>query len=402
MQPIELKAEQFSNYPPEARKLAEHYTATLAQLPPSFVPSLLREVIEYDYKFPVERKAVEKELETITALSPSDRLEWFAGFEQIKLSKPLIDYDWVNSPGQFVEQLSAHLWATHQLDAFRAAATSYANRLGRVNPPEQPPIPRLGISIIGQGVTTYNDPLFRKLRPQGVHFTQLKSENALETMLAVVAERAKAHPVPYGHWYVDGGAEAKYDPAITCVSYRALELARAALTTKMRSEIERPGMGPEALRTLMARMKPEDIGLRTSANGNSDPVITRFQLKVLTEASGTQIFATTFAQWTAREALRRAQPVTLLVRFAPRQKQKPMNEMISASANSPELDPIGSLVDADFGSYYNYLNQQRLPGADQSSFVAWFEGHNEAVAIGPKWAPGTQSNVPTDPKQFFA
>ena len=402
MQPIELKAEQFSNYPPEARKLAEHYTATLAQLPPSFVPSLLREVIEYDYKFPVERKAVEKELETITALSPSDRLEWFAGFEQIKLSKPLIDYDWVNSPGQFVEQLSAHLWATHQLDAFRAAATSYANRLGRVNPPEQPPIPRLGISIIGQGVTIYNDPLFRKLRPQGVHFTQLKSENALETMLAVVAERAKAHPVPYGHWYVDGGAEAKYDPAITCVSYRALELARAALTTKMRSEIERPGMGPEALRTLMARMKPEDIGLRTSANGNSDPVITRFQLKVLTEASGTQIFATTFAQWTAREALRRAQPVTLLVRFAPRQKQKPMNEMISASANSPELDPIGSLVDADFGSYYNYLNQQRLPGADQSSFVAWFEGHNEAVAIGPKWAPGTQSNVPTDPKQFFA
>ena len=373
MQPIELKAEQFSNYPPEARKLAEHYTATLAQLPPSFVPSLLREVIEYDYKFPVERKAVEKELETITALSTSDRVEWFDGFAKIQLSQQLVSYDWVNSPGQFVEQLSAHLWATHQLDAFRTAATNYANRLAKVNPPEPLPIPRLGISIIGKGVTTYNDPLFRKLRPQGVHFTQVKSDNALETMLNVVAERAKSNPIPYGHWYVDGGPEAKYDPAITCVSYRALEPARAALTAKMRSEIERPGMGPEALRTLMARMKPEDIGLRASANGNSDPVITRFQLKVLTEASGTQIFATTFAQWTAREALRRAQPVTLLVRFAPRQKQKPMNEMISASANSPELDPIGSLVDADFGSYYNFLNQQRLPGADQSSFVAWFE-----------------------------
>ena len=54
-----------------------------------FVPSLLREVIEYDYKFPVERKAVEKELETITALSPSDRSEWFEGFAQIKLSQQL-------------------------------------------------------------------------------------------------------------------------------------------------------------------------------------------------------------------------------------------------------------------------------------------------------------------------
>ena len=400
MQPIELKAEQFSNYPPEARKLAEHYTGTLSQLPPGFVPSLLREILEYDYKFPVERKAVEKELETIAALSPADRAEWFAGFEQIKLSQQLASYDWVNSPGQFVEQLSAHLWATHQLDAFRAAATSYANRLAAANPPELPPIPRLGISVIGQGVTTYNDPLFRKLRPHGVHFTQVKPDGAMQTMLDVVAERAKAHPIPYGHWYVDGGAEAKYDPALTGVSYRALEPARAGLTTKMRAEIERPGMGPEALRTLMARMKPEDIGLNSTANGSADPIMARFQLKVLTEASGTQIFATTFAQWTAREALRRAQPVTLLVRFAPRQKQKPMNEMIAATA--PELDPVGSLVDADFGSYYNYLNQQRLPGAEHSSFVVWFEGHNQAVAIGPKWQRGTQSNEITDPKQFFA
>jgi hypothetical protein len=398
----ELKPAQFSNYPPEARKLAEHYTGTLAQLPPSFVPSLLREVIEYDYKFPVERRAVEKELQTITALSPSDRSEWFDGFAQIKLSQQLVNYDWVNSPGQFVEQLSAHLWATHQLDAFRAAATSYANRLAAANPPEPPPISRLGISVIGQGVTTYDSPLFRKLRPHGVHFTQVKPENALQTMLDVVAERAKTHPIPYGHWYVDGGAESKYDPALTGVSYRALAPARAALTAKLRAEIERPGMGPEALRTLMARMKPEDIGLAATANRNVDPIMARFQLKILTEASGTQIFATTFAQWTAREALRRAQPATLLVRFAPRQKQKPMNEMISAAANSPELDPVGSLVDGDFASYYNFINQQRLPGADHSSFVAWFEGHNEAVVIGPKWTRGTQSDTPTDPKQFFA
>lgn len=400
MQPAELKSEQFSNYPPEARKLAEHYTGTLSQLPPSFVPSLLREVIEYDYKFPVERKAIEKELETLTALSPSDRAEWFAGFAQITLSHQLVNYDWVNSPGQFVEQLSAHLWATHQLDAFRAAATSYASRLAAANPPEPPPIPRLGISVIGQGVTTYNNPLFRKLRPYGAHFTQVKPEGAMQTMLAVVAERAKATPISYGHWYVDGGAEAKYDPALTGVSYRALEPARTELTAKMRAEIEKPGMGPEALRTLMARMKPEDIGLGTTANGNADPVMARFQLKILTEASGTQIFATTFAQWTAREALRRAQPVTLLVRFAPRQKQKPMNEMIAATA--PELDPLGSLVDADFGSYYNYLNQQRLPGADRSSFVVWFEGHNQAVAIGPKWQRGTQSNEPTEFKTLLA
>jgi hypothetical protein len=401
MQPGDLKPEQFNAYPPEARKLAVEYVGTLRQLPLSFLPSLLREILEYDYKFPVERSAVNKELAVISALSPEERKAWYQGFAQINLSPQLENYDWVNAPAQFVEQLSAHLWATHQLDGFRAAATGYADRLRIVAPPDAPAMPRLGISVIGQGVVDYQEPLFRKLRGHGVYFTRVKPENGLASLLEVVAARAKAHPIPYAHWYVDGGQEVKFDPALTCVSYRALGPARLALTVKMRSEIEKPGMGPEALRTLMARMRPEDLGMNSAADGRVDPIMARFQLKVLTEASGTQIFSTTFAQWSAREALRRAQPLTLLVRFAPRQKQKPMNEMISAAANPPELDPIGSLVDADFGSYYNYLNQQRLAGADQSSFVVWFEGHSEAVVIGPKWPRGTQSAAPTDLNQLF-
>jgi hypothetical protein len=401
MLPTDLKPEHFNGYPPEAKKLATNYVGALQRLPLSFLASLLREVIEYDFKFPEERKTVEKELANLASLSPEQSKEWFRGFAQISISSQLEHADWINSPAQFVEQLSAHLWSTHQLDAFRTAAVGYADRLRAAVPLEPPPTPRLGIAVIGQGVEAYDAPLFRKLRAHGTYFDHVEPENGLELLLEVVAARAKAHPVPYAHWYIDGGREAKFDPALTCVSYHALEPARAALTAKMRTEIERPGMGPEALRTLMARMRPEDLGLTAVPGKISDPVMDRFQLKVLTEASGTQIFATTFAQWTAREALRRAQPLTLLVRFAPRQKQKPMNEMISGSQNPPELDPVGSLVDADFGAYYNWLNQQRLTGAEQSSFLVWFEGHNEAVAVGPTWPRGTQSNAPAKMKHLL-
>jgi hypothetical protein len=401
MLPADLKPEHFNGYPPEAKKLATNYVGALQRLPLSFLASLLREVIEYDFKFPEERKTVEKELANLASLSPEQSKEWFRGFAQISISSQLEHADWINSPAQFVEQLSAHLWSTHQLDAFRTAAVVYADRLRAAVPLEPPPTPRLGIAVIGQGVEAYDAPLFRKLRAHGTYFDHVEPENGLELLLEVVAARAKAHPAPYAHWYIDGGQEAKYDPALTCVSYYALEPARAALTAKMRTEIERPGMGPEALRTLMARMRPGDLGLTAVPGKISDPVMDRFQLKVLTEASGTQIFATTFAQWTAREALRRAQPLTLLVRFAPRQKQKPMNEMISGSQNPPELDPVGSLVDADFGAYYNWLNQQRLTGAEQSSFLVWFEGHNEAVAVGPMWPRGTQSNAPAKMKHLL-
>src|SRR6202040_3971229 len=96
------------------------------------------------------------------------------------------------------------------------------------------------------------------------------------------------------------------------------------------------------------------------------------------------------------------QPLTLLVRFAPRQRQRPMNELITAVPASTELDLAGSLVDADMGAYYNWLNQQRLPGADQSSFLVWFEGHNQALTTGPAIPRGTASTSETDLRQILA
>jgi hypothetical protein len=182
-----------------------------------------------------------------------------------------------------------------------------------------------------------------------------------------------------------------------------LEPARAALLRRMQAEVEKPGMGPEALRTFLAQLRPGDLNADDVGNGGlKDEVLERFKVSLLTEASGTQIFSTVFAQWAARETLRRAQPLTLLVRFAPRQRQKPMNEMLSAVSPHTDLDFIGSLIDADMGAYYNWLNQQRLSGAEQSSFVVWFEGHSHAVAIGPSTPRGTESTSPVDLGQLLA
>jgi hypothetical protein len=397
MQPRDLKSEQFKGYPPEAKKLVTDYIAVLRQLPLSFLPSLLREAIDYDYKFPPERHALERELAKLDSLPAEQLRQWLRGFEQIHLYADLQDFDWINAPAQFVEQLSSYLWTTHQLDAFRTAAIAYADRLRAAVPPESPAAPRLGITVIGQGVAEYHAPLFRKLRAHGTFYTRVNPDNGLRMLLDIVAARAKTHPSSYAHWYIDGGQPAVHDAAITKVSYGMLEPARTALLAKMRAEIERPGMGPEALRTHLAQIRPADLGFDTG-----DVVLDRFRIKILTEGSGTQIFSTTFAQWTAREALRRAQPLTLLVRFAPRQRQKPMNELLAATSENAALDPVGSLVDADMGAYYNWLNQQRLAGAEQSAFLVWFEGHNQALAVGPDVPRGTSSASATDLRQILA
>jgi len=390
MLPSELKPEQFNGYPPLARKLATDHIATLRKLPLSFLPSLLREVIDYDYKFPAERRAIDREIGNLASLSPAQRTEWLGGFETIQMSPALERFDWVNSPAQFVERLSAHLWTTHQQDAFHKAATDYGNRLHAAAPPDNPAIPRLGIAIVGQGVAASEYPLFRRLRWQGAYYAGVNPDGGLQTLVNFAAARAISHPAPYAHWYVDGGAPAPSAPALVCVSYAVLEPARNILLGRIEKHSEAPGNGPENLRTMMAALRPSDLRLDQAI---PDPVLARFQMKLLTEGSGTQIFSTTFAQWAAREILRRAEPLTLVVRFAPRQRQRPMNELLSVSTQKIEYDPEGSLVDADMGAYYNWINQQRLTGADRSSFIAWFEDHNEAIAIGPTVPRGTVSNA---------
>jgi hypothetical protein len=392
MLPNQLTAESFAQYPPEARQLAIREIAILRRLPLAFVPLLLRELIVYDWKFPAERTEVNRQFGYLGALADGPFQSAMFAFAQLKLTSQLEQTDWVNHPAVFSEQLSAHLWATRQIDSFSTAAVEYMHKVTASAP--DPPLPthRLGIAIIGQGVTRNEGyRLFRKLRPHGVYYPQVKPAGAA-VLLAAAQARAQAHPVPYGHWYIDGGASLGVPAGLANVSYNALAAPRAAIQTRMQKTYEAPVFDPEAFRTMLAQMKPEDAGL----SGGGDDVLNRFQLSLLTEGSGTQVFATTFVQWAAREALRRAQPLTMVTRYAPRQREKQMNELLAERQRAPELDPQGSLIDADMGAYYTWINQQRLSGDDRGAFLAWFEDHGEAVAIAPQLDRGKISDTPID------
>ena len=372
-----------------------------------------------------------------------------SAFAQLKLTRELEQIDWVNSPAIFSEQLSAHLWATHQIDAFRAAAVDYVQKATASAP--DPPLPthRLGIAVIGQGVAKNEYRLFRKLRPQGVYYTQVKPEGGVRTLLEAAQARAEAHPVPYGHWYIDGGSALPVAGSFTRISYEALAGPRAALQERMQKTYEAAVFDPEAFRTMLAQIKPEEAGL----GAGGDAVLNRFQLSLLTEGSGTQVFSTTFVQWAAREALRRAQPLTLVARFAPRQRERQMNELLAERQRTPETGSAGVAGGRRYGGVLHLAEsaaafrggQVGVPGVvrgsrgsrgggagdrtgqtlgradraggpggeagmtarvlasqrgdleaarDKSAFLAWFEDHGEAVAVGPGIEPGKRSDAP--------
>jgi hypothetical protein len=399
MLPSEIKAEQFKDYPPQARQVAVSHIELFRQLPLAFAPLILQQLEQYDWKFPAERREIDHQLSFLSSRSKPEMRSLLSDFEQLKLSRKLEHFDWVNSPGRFSQDLSAYLWATHQIDGFRAAAAKFMTKVNASLPPEQLPVPRLGIAIVGKDVKESQYPVFRKLRPYGTRFTRVNPSNGLHVLLEAAAARAAAHPVPFGHWYIDGGpAEPLPNNSLVLISYSALEPVRKAILKKITGAIHGGIGGPEALTSMLFKLRPEQIGL---SGKPQDEILGHLETSIFTQGQGTQIFSTTFVQWTAREILRRAHPLTVVARFTPRQRMRPMNELLSGKDANPEPDPMGSLIDANMGAFLTWVDQQRLSGAKQASFLAWFEDHGEAVAISPFLPHNTESNSPIDMKALL-
>lgn len=392
MLPSQLTADSFSGYPPQGRAVAVEHLAVLQKLPVAFAAVLLQQVIAYDWLFPAERRTIGDQFAWLQSLSPADFRRLPGAFALPNLEQDLADRDWVQHPREFTEALTAWLWSSHQIDRFTAVAGACNTAWRQAFPEPQPVAPRLAIVVLGPDLQAPDHPLFRRLLPHGVHIADVAPESAWPAIWQIVSARASQHDLPDEHWYVDGGvARADADPRLATVTWAELGAARSAILRRMQTVIRSSHGGPEELRTIMAATTPQDIGL---ADSSANPALSRFKVSVLAEGSGTQIFSTTFVQWTAREVLRRAQPCTLLLRFQPRQRQLPMNELLAGTGDRNAVDPAGSLVDADMGARYTWIDQQRLTGSDQATFIAWSEAHRQAVVIGPNAPRGATAANP--------
>jgi hypothetical protein len=389
-----LSATDFSSYPPQARRFASDHIATLRSLPPVFCALLLNEIRQYDWQFPAERNDLAGQLKWIESPDRQAINSVLAPFAALKISRGVMDMPWSEQPGLFIERLTADLWITHSIDAFYAAGKQYGALLQKIRSDNDGTKSRLCIVFIGSGSERGTKPLFEKLQPNGTYFSRVDLSQGVADAIACIRNEVTITSSPYQHWYVDGGVSdlrqhvgEGRDQNICSVSYAELDPVRKRIVQAMNTVRSVPGNGPEQLRTVLDRMR--------LANGNQaesdDPVMREFVVRLFAEGSGTQIFSTTFVQWAGREILRRARPQSLFLRFRLRQTERPMDELLTEHTASG-VDPQGSLVDADMGAFYTWINLQRLPGFERSRFVVCFENGHEALAIGPGVPKATKSN----------
>jgi len=108
MLPTQLTAESFSAYPAQARELATKHIEKL-QACPELRALLLKELIVYDFKFPMERRDLTRQtsLPRQPLVRPVHSV--LAPFAQLRLSQELEKTNWVGNPAVFTEQLTAHV-----------------------------------------------------------------------------------------------------------------------------------------------------------------------------------------------------------------------------------------------------------------------------------------------------
>ncbi len=390
MTPDQLSPASFVTYAEAARAFALAYLPLLRRLPLAICPSFLQQIQGLDTSFPAERASLRSQCDSLQRL-PGDQ---FAALVKpllaLSLSASLEASTWVDAPASFVTELTSYLWSSGQVNAFRVATAE----LFAAIPTPQDTTHRLVLVLLGQGATVDSSKVLRRLRRQGTFLNALEHDATLQGVRTLMQQHAGASPEPYTSWYVDGGEPnadlADHRSGMLVVSYPALAKIRERVLQRMQATISSGSGGAEQMRSHLAETSRMDVGAQETT---SDAVLQRFYTELFTQSSGPQIFSTSFVQWTGRELARRAQPHTLLLRYAPRQRHRDLNELF-AETQPNTLDPQGSLRDAEMGAYYNWIEMNRISAPGKLTFAVVVEGHPLGVVIGEGSRAGTICSTP--------
>jgi hypothetical protein len=363
----------------------------LENMPVPLAAVMMQQISRADRLFPVERRELDGTLHSLIAPRPKPAEQAVQMFATLRLSPDLQRLDWRSDPAGFVERMTADLWSTGQIGTFRDAAKLLAPSISATQPGVPEPASRFVVIVLDRRLRTAAETpvLFRMLRPHGTFFPHVSDDRGTDILDRWIAARVTSFPKSYAHWKVSGDIwNGSSNASVVSLSYNDLSAARQKLLAFFNTARNTAASGgPEGLRQALLHLTPEQIGLSSI----EDPILRTFAMEIFTEGSGTQLYATTFVQWTIREALRRAQPQTLIARFTPRSAATAIDVRIASPKLEPTSDCAGSLIDAQMGAYLSYLNLMRLPDSERASFLVWHEGYGQAMLIGSGMPRGTES-----------
>jgi hypothetical protein len=406
----------------EAATLVQKHREVLARLPATVHAFILVELQKWSLLFAPEQRYQRALLEHFAGLSTADLDRSAAGIARIEAeagANRVSDRD----PARFQDEAQGLLRKRGLVVAWRQEVDGFFKNIdpaleAQLYPADAPR--RLVVQLYGSGITVQREKLWARFKGAGVRVPlNLEGTDGAERFLERLfgaRERGGAAPelltnavesVPLDAWLIeahealhalcDANAGRPSAAPVTGLSYDRLRTYRDDLTRALNSKIQ---SGVESPQAFAAFARGLQIAPPAGALLYSADVLMAFVRDVLLAGNGTLITNNTFVEWSAVQALRRAQPRILVTRFGVRDKLRPFSSMIlfsqpRASDHNPIVqDPVGSFIDVEQLSYYVWLNAEKNPAYRKKTLYLFLaEGINEMLAIRSDVPAATASPV---------
>jgi hypothetical protein len=270
---------------------------------------------------------------------------------------------------------------------------------------------RVVVILYGHGIAIQRDKLWARLRGVGTRVPlRLEGATASEPFLRALFAASPTGSLfsatgvgPDNAWIVEAGeslhALCEGRPGCaTGLSYARLRTYRETLARSLFKRVLEGVSGPQEL---AAYVRELEIAPPEGALLHSDAVVRAFVRDVLLGGNGTLLVNNTFVEWSAVQALKRAQPRLLVARFGVRDKMKPFSSLLLFSSPRPTdqvpilEDPFGSFVDVEQLSYYVWLNAEKSAAyRGKTLYLLLAEGVDEMLAIRPDAARDGAGDLP--------
>jgi len=367
----------------------------LKRLPRTFVPALNEHLHRWDLLFPAEQRALQDQLAYLAKLPAPEFEELFRSIKALEAKMRLPAWE-ASSAGISISDTSLLVRSPYypqwRLEVERAFA-----RINEALEAAQPRklLNRLILCVLPAGLPLPAGSPWPRLAAQGQTLRLQDPFGSIQGDFVRALARGSgpaSDPIEQA-WVFEAGSALSRGlgpEGLTALSFDGLAPVRKEFLRRLnliKKNLRSADQTYDELRRL-------DLGPLLGPRLGRQPRLAGFVRDLFLSGNGSMLFANSFVQWGASEAMRRVQPRVVVCHFGIRNRLKPFSSVVlfedqSRANPAPEQeDPEASLIDAQILGEYVYLTAARLP-AYQGRTLGLFAAADGGtlLALGPGALP---------------
>ena len=388
------------------------YRRVVERLPITIRPALNQQLSQWETLFPYEQGRVANFMKGVETFSPSAlsaltaplwALEAKMGVKNWNFTEA---YDTIENASQLARSEYYGEWRREVQRVFDAV-----NAAARDSMPSHAERTRLILLVLPRRLPVDPQSAWKQWDPRGHEIKisddsqrlcelAMKGQPSLPGIATLAARQGSIESSDV--WLID--AEAKLSGMLAPPSTSAASLLSYAALKPFRdrflAELNKAPKNIRATDEVYASLRVESWdgwGLWPAEIANQ-PRLRKFVIDLFLSGNGALIFSNAFVEWAASEALRRARPPVMVIRFGMRSKPKPFTSIAifenqQRVSSLPDVDdPENSAIDAAILARYVWLSASRYPEGEQTLCLCLSEYRDSAYVIPPAgknlgWSP---------------